>query len=61
MIDDEPSPLDALPICLPCYRERVGLDEALPPFTTPCKLETCAACGRETTAGLYMLRGDGQR
>ena len=57
MIEDEPSPLDALPICLACYRERFGLDDPLPPFNPPPDQETCAACGRPTTAGLYLLRG----
>ena len=53
----ETSPLDALPVCLACYREKVGLDETLPPFTPPPEPETCGKCGRPTTAGLYLLRG----
>jgi hypothetical protein len=57
----EPSALDPLPICLPCYRERFGLDEPVPhPPPKPWPTELCTACGRETTAGLYLLRGKDQ-
>ena len=54
---DEPSPLDAVPLCLACWRERFGLDAELPPFNPPPAPEVCEVCGRPTTAGLYLLRG----
>ena len=53
----ERSPLDAVPVCLACWRERFGLDAELPPFNPPPEVEACEVCGRPTTAGLYLLRG----
>jgi hypothetical protein len=53
----ETSPLDAVPVCLACWRERFGLDAELPPFHPPPEPEACEICSRPTTAGLYLLRG----
>lgn len=52
------SPLDAVPICLPDWRAKFGLDEPVPPPLLPMTTETCEVCGRPTTAGLYLLRGE---
>lgn len=57
MSDTEPSPLDTLPLCLPCYRERFGLDAEVPPPLKGWPEETCEVCGRRTTHGLYVIRG----
>jgi hypothetical protein len=51
------SPLDPVAICLPCWRERFGLDEPVPPPLADWPREHCEICGRETTRGLYLLRG----
>lgn len=55
------SALDPLPICLPCWRERFGMTAELPPPPGDWMLEQCEVCGRETNAGLYLLRGDAVR
>jgi len=51
------SALDPLPICLPCWHDRFGINEDPPPPPRDWILEVCTVCGRETTAGLYLLRG----
>lgn len=53
----EESPLDPVPICLPCWRERFGLEAQVPPALLPRTTESCHICHRPTTAGLYLLRG----
>lgn len=55
----EQSPLDALPICLPCYHDRFGINCEVPKPLKDWPMEECAACGRPTNQGLYLLRGDG--
>ena len=58
-MSDETSPLDAVPICLPCWRRRFGLDEALPPPPShDWPEECCEVCGKRTNNGLYLLRGE---
>jgi len=56
-LQTEPSPLDPLPICLACWRERFGLDAELPPPPHDWPEEWCELCSRRTTHGLYLLRG----
>ena len=60
MTDTEESPLDAVPICLPDWRHKFGLETPVPPALLPRRTETCHVCGRRTTAGLYLLRGTGE-
>ena len=57
----EASALDPLPICLACWRERFGLEAELPPPPRDWPREACEVCGRPTTAGLYLLRGERAR
>jgi hypothetical protein len=54
---DEQSPLDALPICLACWRERFGLEDEPPPPPHDWREEVCEVCHRPTNHGLYLLRG----
>ena len=58
MIEEE-SPLDPLPICLGCWRQRFGFDEDPPPPPLNWYMERCAVCGGDTNHGLYLLRGIG--
>lgn len=53
----ERSPLDPLPICLGCWRQRFGMYEPLPPPPHDWPEEICATCGNRTNHGLYLLRG----
>lgn len=57
----EQSPLDALPICLGCYRRRVGMSEPVPAPPLDARLEVCEVCHGPTNHGLYLLRGTGER
>ena len=60
MIEEE-SPLDPLPICLGCWRQRFGFDEDPPPPPLNWYMERCAVCAGDTNHGLYLLRGVGRR
>lgn len=56
-LEEKPSPLDPLPICLGCWRQRFGYDERVPPRPRDWIDETCAICNGPTNHGLYLLRG----
>ena len=51
------SALDSVAVCQGCWIERFGPDEPVPPPVADGPERSCAICGRETAAGLYLLRG----
>jgi hypothetical protein len=51
------SAFNSVPVCEDCWQGRFGVKEPMPAATVGLPAEQCGICGRDTDAGLYLLRG----